>query len=409
MRNLLLILLIPFVSIYCVGQELNKHDKKFANTILENIENKISSGNYELALTYLRVNKDLFENPNLPKKLRKKYNKSIEEIKFKAAEFDENERKVQEFQKYFEEKNYVAAIKIFDIDINEHNSFLRTRELAKEMRERFKDIKSKCEDYKKRVYYIMIDLKMKNWESIFELYELAINNGEEYLTHEDIDKVLIIMGMITPKYGFNNYVDDTVISQNNQLLDSINKIEINTENAKFLIDRINRNKLSLYVDKEELSEFPKLELKFNTSLRDMEEKISSIKEFIAFENKKENETELEEKNYTSNIRVKKDNTNISNSNSSKFVLTHMLGKRLPKPAYFYIGSQKNWILDFNNGDKIKYTVISFRRDDHFKDIQAIDSFGDNVKISLSKNGSNEAVIEIKYNKGTVIYKGYYEK
>lgn len=94
--------------------------------------------------------------------------------------------------------------------------------------------------------------------------------------------------------------------------------------------------------------------------------------------------------------------------ANKFILTHMLGKKLTKQAYFFIGEQKVWTLDFNNGEKIDYTIISFQKDNLFCGIEAKDNFGDDCEICIIKNGDS-ATIEFKYFKKTVTFSGYYSK
>lgn len=92
--------------------------------------------------------------------------------------------------------------------------------------------------------------------------------------------------------------------------------------------------------------------------------------------------------------------------AGKFVLTHMLGKKLPIPAYFYIGEQKVWELDYRNGDKIYYTILTLNENNLLCGIRAKDNFGDYCKICITKVG-NSAIIDFEYNAGTITYKGYY--
>jgi len=94
--------------------------------------------------------------------------------------------------------------------------------------------------------------------------------------------------------------------------------------------------------------------------------------------------------------------------AGKFVLTHMLGKKLSTPAYFYVGEQKVWLLDFRNGDKIYYTPITFNKSNLMCGIKAKDDNGDYCKICITKTG-NRATIDITYSIGTITYTGYYSK
>jgi len=92
--------------------------------------------------------------------------------------------------------------------------------------------------------------------------------------------------------------------------------------------------------------------------------------------------------------------------AGKFVLTHMLGKKLPTPAYFYVGEQKVWLLDFRNGDKIYYTPISFNKSNLMCGIKAKDNNGDYCEICITKKDS-KVIVDITYSIGTITYTGYY--
>jgi len=94
--------------------------------------------------------------------------------------------------------------------------------------------------------------------------------------------------------------------------------------------------------------------------------------------------------------------------AGKFILTHAMGKKLPTPAYFYIGEQKVWKLDYRNGDKILYTPITFNKSNMLCGIKAKDSNGDYCEICITKTGS-KAIIEIEYSVGTLTYEGYYSE
>ena len=93
--------------------------------------------------------------------------------------------------------------------------------------------------------------------------------------------------------------------------------------------------------------------------------------------------------------------------AKKFVLTHCLGKKLPKSAYFYVDGDY-WTLDYRNGDKIHYTVKSGSKANILCNIKTIDSNGDRCSICITPNNGN-ATIEFVYNAGTLTYTGYYEK
>lgn len=90
----------------------------------------------------------------------------------------------------------------------------------------------------------------------------------------------------------------------------------------------------------------------------------------------------------------------------RFILTHLLDKKLNKEAYFTVGNQKIWELDFRNGDKIKYTVVSMNPDNPMCGITARDSFGDICEICITKITGDKTKIEFKYDGKRLTYRGY---
>jgi len=104
---------------------------------------------------------------------------------------------------------------------------------------------------------------------------------------------------------------------------------------------------------------------------------------------------------------KSQKSNNSNTGGNKFVLTHCLGKKLPKAASFYVDGPK-WKLDYNNGDRIYYTVVSGNEANPLCGINTVDSNGDACEICITKNGSSTTV-QFEYVQGTLSYTGYYQK
>lgn len=90
----------------------------------------------------------------------------------------------------------------------------------------------------------------------------------------------------------------------------------------------------------------------------------------------------------------------------KFVLTHLLGKKLETAAHFSVGNQKVWKLDFRNGKKINYTIVSMNEDNPMCGISANDSFGDDCEICITKTSGDNTKIEFKYNGKRLTYTGY---
>lgn len=97
----------------------------------------------------------------------------------------------------------------------------------------------------------------------------------------------------------------------------------------------------------------------------------------------------------------------SSSQTFTFVLTHLLEKKLTKDAYFSVGNKKIWELDFRNGDKIYYTIISMNPDNPMCGITAKDNFGDTCEICITKIHGDTSKIEFKYNGKRLTYKGYF--
>jgi len=98
-----------------------------------------------------------------------------------------------------------------------------------------------------------------------------------------------------------------------------------------------------------------------------------------------------------------------NSKRYKFVLTHMLGKKLDNNAYFYVGDFKVWELDFRNGDVINYTIVSMDSNNTMCGITAKDSYGDFCEICITKKYGDTTEVEFKYNGKKIIYTGYLQR
>tara|TARA_Y100001001_G_scaffold129289_1_gene128375 strand:- start:1150 stop:1533 length:384 start_codon:yes stop_codon:yes gene_type:complete len=93
----------------------------------------------------------------------------------------------------------------------------------------------------------------------------------------------------------------------------------------------------------------------------------------------------------------------------KFVLTHLLDKKLTKDAYFFVGDMETWTLDFRNGRKITYRIISMNENNPLCGITARDSFGDTCDICITTSSNKGANIEFKYGSKRLTYKGYFSE
>lgn len=103
----------------------------------------------------------------------------------------------------------------------------------------------------------------------------------------------------------------------------------------------------------------------------------------------------------------------STSESSKvfrFNLTECLGKDLVKPATFTVDANSTeWVLDFNNGSSLTYTIISGNENDPLCGLKAKDSYGDRCTICIKKNESGSSTVTFGYSGKTLVYKGEYMK
>jgi hypothetical protein len=101
------------------------------------------------------------------------------------------------------------------------------------------------------------------------------------------------------------------------------------------------------------------------------------------------------------------------SNTTKtvynFTLTECLGKDLNKAATFTVDTKStNWILDFNNGESIIYTIQSGNSSDPMCGLKAKDSFGVLCTICIRPNGG-EVKINFDYSGKQLVYSGYHQK
>ena len=97
----------------------------------------------------------------------------------------------------------------------------------------------------------------------------------------------------------------------------------------------------------------------------------------------------------------------NNIPAPKFILTHMLGQKLPKEATLYVTGE-TWILDYNNGDKVTYKIISGREDTPLCHIKAIDNTKEKCEICITKTGDN-ALVQFKYGEKILSFDGHYSE
>lgn len=92
-----------------------------------------------------------------------------------------------------------------------------------------------------------------------------------------------------------------------------------------------------------------------------------------------------------------------------FTLTECIGKDLDKAATFMVDTKStNWVLDFNNGESITYTIQSGSSSDPMCGLKARDSFGDLCTICIRPNGG-QVKIDFDYSGKRLIYSGYHQK
>lgn len=99
-------------------------------------------------------------------------------------------------------------------------------------------------------------------------------------------------------------------------------------------------------------------------------------------------------------------SSVNSSGQFTFVLTHLLGEKLDKDAYFYVGNMEKWELDFQNGKKLIYTIVYMNPDNPMCGITARDNFGDTCEICITKTSGDGTSVEFKYGSRTATYKGH---
>jgi hypothetical protein len=113
----------------------------------------------------------------------------------------------------------------------------------------------------------------------------------------------------------------------------------------------------------------------------------------------------------SNTQNQETSTEVSTAQDSKnyrFNLTECLGKDLIKPATFTASVESvDWLLDFNNGTSITYTIISGNEHDPMCGLKARDSLGDDCEICIKKTDGDNTTVTIDYSGKKLVYKGNY--
>ena len=99
-------------------------------------------------------------------------------------------------------------------------------------------------------------------------------------------------------------------------------------------------------------------------------------------------------------------SSVNSSGRFTFVLTHLLGEKLTKDAYFYVGNMDKWELDFKNGEKLIYTIVYMNPNNPMCGITARDNLGDTCEICITKMSGDNVSVEFKYGSRAVTYSGY---
>lgn len=92
-----------------------------------------------------------------------------------------------------------------------------------------------------------------------------------------------------------------------------------------------------------------------------------------------------------------------------FVLTKLLGQPLETNAHFITNGSGKWLIDFRQGDKIYYTVLSMNEKNPMCGISTRDNYGDKVDICITKTSGDGVSIELKYGERRMVYTGYIKR
>ncbi len=93
----------------------------------------------------------------------------------------------------------------------------------------------------------------------------------------------------------------------------------------------------------------------------------------------------------------------------KITLNDCLGKNLLKPATFYLDTKSTiWTLDYNNGTKIDYQLISGKEDDPLCGLKARDSNGDKCELCFDISDRNSVKVRFDYGSVTLRCNGRIE-
>ncbi len=87
----------------------------------------------------------------------------------------------------------------------------------------------------------------------------------------------------------------------------------------------------------------------------------------------------------------------------KFTFSILMSQPLIPNADLYV-SEKEWILDFNNGTQTKYTITNTNPANPICGLEALDSSGKTCVICIT-NSPKLAILQFKYESGVLTYRG----
>lgn len=94
------------------------------------------------------------------------------------------------------------------------------------------------------------------------------------------------------------------------------------------------------------------------------------------------------------------------STTYTFTLTKLLNKPLVKPATFTVDTKStDWVLNFNNGTSLTYTIISGSESDPLCGLQVRDSYGDKAVLCINKGSDDNVTVVFNYSGKRLVYSG----
>lgn len=185
MKQIIFIILVS-ISFNSFSQNTLKGGKLKKELIY--IKEAIDNNNFEEAMTHFYSEDNLIILVNVNKKQQTLYSNISEVLNQKKKIFENNEIKMKQYQKDFDNKRFCDALEIFQLNLSNTNSYTETQISQNILIEALSTTPSKCNDNQQLMNSIDENINNNNLELVYNIFLIA-DIDLQYFYSEDTIKL----------------------------------------------------------------------------------------------------------------------------------------------------------------------------------------------------------------------------